>query len=79
VPVARAELRSVSLWDRSTVPAAAPCPFLSADQPKSMEQWQQIGHHMAWCLTTCRRTVVATLQKGRIRSERRQSRAGRVR
>ncbi len=61
----------------SQLPAS--CPFLSADQPKSMEQWQQIGHHMAWCLATYRRTVVATLQKGRIRSERRQSRAGRVR
>ena len=48
-------------------------------EPRSDGQWQQIGHDMAWRLATDRRTVVASLQKGRVPSERRQSRAGRVR
>ena len=80
MPVARAGGAAVAVG-----PSLSSCPLLahssrfSPGQPKSAEQWQQIGHHMAWCLATDRRTVVASLKKGRIRSERRQSRAGRVR
>ena len=79
MPLARAGCAQ-SLWDRrSPAERFMLIPHASALTSPSADRWQQIGHHVAWCLATDRRTVVAGLKKGRVRSERRQSRAGRVR